>query len=250
MENYIEITNLSKTFITEGLLEVNALKDINLSIRENDFISIVGSSGCGKSTLLRIMCSLEKATKGKVFFKGKEVTKPSSEIGMVFQNYSLLQWKTVIDNIALGSEFKKVPKKVRHDEARKYLKLINMEQFEKAYPYELSGGMQQRVAIARALANNPEVLLMDEPFGALDAYTRIILQKELLNIWEKNKKTIIFVTHSVDEAVYLSDKIVIMGKNPGSIKSIIDVNMERPRDRGNAEYASITAKILKMLEEE
>jgi len=169
---------------------------------------------------------------------------------MVFQHYSLLQWKNVINNIALGAEFKKVPKKQRLEEARKYLKLINMEEFENAYPYELSGGMQQRVAIARALANNPEVLLMDEPFGALDAYTRIILQRELLNIWEKNKKTILFVTHSVDEAVYLSDKIVVMGKNPGNIRSIIDVNMDRPRDRGNVEYAHITAKILKMLEEE
>ncbi len=250
MENYIEISNLSRTFITGGSLEVHALKVINLSVQENDFISIVGPSGCGKSTLLRIISSLEKATKGNVFFKGKEITKPSFEIGMVFQHYSLLQWKNVINNIALGAEFKKVPKKQRLEEARKYLKLINMEEFENAYPYELSGGMQQRVAIARALANNPEVLLMDEPFGALDAYTRIILQRELLNIWEKNKKTILFVTHSVDEAVYLSDKIVVMGKNPGNIRSIIDVNMDRPRDRGNVEYAHITAKILKMLEEE
>ena len=126
--------------------------------------------------------------------------------------------------------------------------MISMDKFEKAYPYELSGGMQQRVAIARALANNPDVLLMDEPFGALDAYTRILIQKELLNIWEKNKKTILFVTHSVDEAVYLADRIIVMGKNPGTIREIIDIKMDRPRDRGNLEYAQITSKILNMLE--
>ena len=167
---------------------------------------------------------------------------------MVFQNYSLLQWRTVLDNIALGLEFKGLNKNERRDIARKYLNMINMDKFEKAYPYELSGGMQQRVAIARALANNPDVLLMDEPFGALDAYTRILLQRELLNIWEKNKKTILFVTHSVDEAVYLADRIIVMGKNPGTIREIIDIKMDRPRDRGNLEYAQITSKILNMLE--
>lgn len=248
MENCIEIKNLSKTFKTNNNLEVNALKNITLEIKENDFICLVGPSGCGKSTMLRIIASLENASEGIVTYNGKDITAPTSDIGMVFQNYSLLQWRTVLDNIALGLEFKGLNKNERRDIARKYLNMINMDKFEKAYPYELSGGMQQRVAIARALANNPDVLLMDEPFGALDAYTRILLQKELLNIWEKNKKTILFVTHSVDEAVYLADKIIVMSKNPGTIREIIDIKMDRPRDRGNLEYAQITSKILNMLE--
>lgn len=249
MDNCIDIKGLSKTFVTKENIQVEALKDINFLVKENDFICIVGPSGCGKSTLLRIIASLEKASKGKVTYKGKDVNAPTSDIGMVFQNYSLLQWRNVLDNIALGPEFNGLTKNERRDIARKYLHMINMDEFEKAYPYELSGGMQQRVAIARALANNPDVLLMDEPFGALDAYTRILLQKELLNIWEKNKKTILFVTHSVDEAVYLADRIIVMSKNPGTIREVIDIKMERPRDRGNIEYAQITSNILNMLED-
>ncbi|MEG2289179.1 MAG: ABC transporter ATP-binding protein [Clostridium sp.] len=248
MSTCIEIKNLSKIFKTKENFQVDALKDINFSVEENEFISIVGPSGCGKSTLLRIIASLETSTDGTVIYRGEELNLPSSDIGMVFQNYSLLQWKTVIDNIALGLEFKKVKKNERREKAKEYLKLINMEGFAKAYPYELSGGMQQRVAIARALVTNPDVLLMDEPFGALDAHTRIILQGELLNIWQKNKKTILFVTHSVDEAIYLSDKIIVMGKNPGIIKEIINVDMIRPRVRSNPEYGKLTDKILNMLE--
>ncbi|SHK11529.1 NitT/TauT family transport system ATP-binding protein [Hathewaya proteolytica DSM 3090] len=248
MKEFIKINNLTKVFKTKENFQVKALEDINLSVDENDFICIVGPSGCGKSTLLRIIASLETATEGEALYKDKKIDKPTSEIGMVFQNYSLLQWRTVIDNISLGLEFKGVGKKERREKAREYLKIINMENFEKAYPYELSGGMQQRVAIARALVNNPEVLLMDEPFGALDAHTRIILQEELLRIWDSHKKTILFVTHSVDEAVYLSDKIVVMGKNPGCIKEIINVEIDRPRDRANPEYGKLTSRILKMLE--
>lgn len=248
MAECIKIDNLSKTFKTKENFEVKALEDINISVEENDFICIVGPSGCGKSTLLRIVASLETATQGKVIYRDREIIEPTSDIGMVFQNYSLLQWRTVIDNIALGLEFRGVGKKERRETAREYLKLINMESFEKAYPYELSGGMQQRVAIARALVNNPDVLLMDEPFGALDAHTRIILQEELLRIWETHKKTILFVTHSVDEAVYLSDKIIVMGKNPGIIKEVINVDIDRPRDRANPEYGKLTSRILKMLE--
>ena len=248
MDGFIKIKNLTKTFKTKKNFEVRALEDINIDIDKNDFICIVGPSGCGKSTLLRIIASLETATYGEALYKGVKIENPSSEIGMIFQNYSLLQWRNVIDNIALGLEFKGIGKRQRRAKAQEYLKIINMENFEKAYPYELSGGMQQRVAIARALATNPEVLLMDEPFGALDAYTRIILQEELLRIWENDKKTILFVTHSVDEAVYLSDKIVVMGKNPGVIKEVIDVGIDRPRDRANPEYGKLTSRILKMLE--
>ncbi|QQY80100.1 NitT/TauT family transport system ATP-binding protein/sulfonate transport system ATP-binding protein [Keratinibaculum paraultunense] len=248
MNSIIKIQNLSKRFNSKENITVDALKNINLDVEENDFICIVGPSGCGKSTLLRIIAGLEDATEGKINYKGKELLEPTSEIGMVFQNYSLLPWRTVIDNISLGLEFKREDKRTRLEVASKYLELINMQKFANAYPYELSGGMQQRVAIARALANDPQVLLMDEPFGALDAHTRIILQKELLRIWEQNKKTVLFVTHSVDEAVYLSDKIVIMSSNPGEIKEIVNIDMERPRDRGDIEYATITSRILKMLE--
>lgn len=248
MTNIISIQNLSKRFNSKENITVDALKNINLDVEENDFICIVGPSGCGKSTLLRIIAGLEDATEGKINYKGKELLEPTSEIGMVFQNYSLLPWRTVIDNISLGLEFKREDKRTRLEVASKYLEIINMQKFANAYPYELSGGMQQRVAIARALANDPQVLLMDEPFGALDAHTRIILQKELLRIWEQNKKTVLFVTHSVDEAVYLSDKIVIMSSNPGEIKEIVNIDMERPRDRGDIEYATITSRILKMLE--
>jgi ABC-type nitrate/sulfonate/bicarbonate transport system ATPase subunit len=247
-EYIISINNLFKTYSSKENLTVDALRNINLDVEENDFICIVGPSGCGKSTLLRIIAGLEEATEGKIFYKGKELLEPTREIGMVFQDYSLLPWRTVLDNIALGLEFKREDKKKRQEVASKYLKLINMERFGKAYPYELSGGMQQRVAIARALANDPCVLLMDEPFGALDAHTRILLQKELLRIWDQNKKTILFVTHSVDEAVYLSDKIIVMSSNPGEIKEIVNVDIERPRDRGDIKYATIASKILKMLE--
>lgn len=158
--------------------------------------------------------------------------------------------ENVEDNIALGLEFRDMPKKKRRAIARDYLKMIGMEEFNHAYPFELSGGMQQRVAIARALANDPEVLLMDEPFGALDAHTRILMQRELLNIWEKNRKTILFITHSVDEAVYLADKIMVMTKRPGKIKKIIDVNMPRPRNRAHIEYGKLTNQLLELLEEE
>ena len=248
MTNIISIQNLSKRFNSKENITVDALKNINLDVEENDFICIVGPSGCGKSTLLRIIAGLEDATEGKINYKGKELLEPTSEIGMVFQNYSLLPWRTVIDNISLGLEFKREDKRTRLEVASKYLEIINMQKFANAYPYELSGGMQQRVAIARALANDPQVLLMDEPFGALDAHTRIILQKELLRIWEQNKKTVLFVTHSVDEAVYLSDKIIIMSSNPGEIKEIVNIDIERPRDRGDIKYATLTSKILKMLE--
>ncbi|MEG0332469.1 MAG: ABC transporter ATP-binding protein [Clostridium sp.] len=247
-DTIISVNNLEKIFKTREDLVVKALNNININVYENEFICIVGPSGCGKSTLLRIIAGLDEATEGSVEFMGRVHTKPTRDIGMVFQNYSLLPWKTVIDNIGLGLEFSGVNKKERVEVSKKYLDIIGMNEFKYAYPYELSGGMQQRVAIARALANDPKVLLMDEPFGALDAHTRIILQRELLNIWDKNKKTILFVTHSVDEAIYLADKIVVMSSKPGEIKEIIDVNIERPRQRSNPRYGEIIDYLLKSLE--
>lgn len=250
MNSCLTIENLSKNFISEKGNTVYALKKTTIDIYENDFVCIVGPSGCGKSTLLRIIAGLETATTGKVFYYGKELKEPTRDIGMIFQQYSLLPWRTVADNIVLGLEFKKTSKAIKKKVIQKYLEMINMKEFHNAYPFELSGGMQQRVAIARALANNPEVLLMDEPFGALDAHTRILMQKELLYIWEKNKKTILFVTHSVDEAIYLADKIMVMSRGPGKIKKIIDVDMPRPRNRADITYAEMSNDILIMLENE
>ncbi len=249
-ENIIEIKNLKKTFLSKEGNHVLALNDVNLKVKKNEFICIVGPSGCGKSTLLRIIAGLETLTSGDVLYDGKKVSNPSGEVGMVFQDYSLLPWRTVLDNIALGLEFKRVPKDKRRKIGMDYLKLIGMDGFQDSYPYELSGGMQQRVAIARALANDPNILLMDEPFGALDAHTRIIMQEELLEIWNQDKKTILFITHSVNEAISLADKIIVMTKRPGTIREIIDVNMERPRDRANLRYGELANKILKMLREE
>lgn len=241
---------LSKEFKSEKGNTVHALDETTIDIYENDFVCIVGPSGCGKSTLLRIISGLETATTGKVFYNDVELKGTSKDIGMVFQKYSLLPWRTVEDNITLGLEFKKKSKAVKKEVAERYLEMIDMVEFRNAYPFELSGGMQQRVAIVRALANDPKLLLMDEPFGALDAHTRILMQRELLNIWEKNKKTILFITHSVDEAIYLADKIMVMSRRPGRIKEIINVEMPRPRNRADVEYAKMSNDILMMLEKE
>ncbi len=248
MKEKIRADHLKKVFYSQNDREVIALADINLSVQENEFLCILGPSGCGKSTFLRIVAGLEKASSGTVFYEGEEHIKPRREIGMIFQSYSLMPWLNVLDNIALGLDFAGVPKAKRIASARKFLEMIEMGDFGKAYPHELSGGMQQRVAIARSLANNPDVLLMDEPFGALDAYTRIIMQKELLRIWEQHKITIIFVTHSVDEAVYLADRIVLMSSSPGKIKKDMPITMPRIRERSNPLFGKLTEKLLTLLE--
>lgn len=247
-EKFIQIESLSKDFISEQGTVVSALAPCTFDIAENEFVCIVGPSGCGKSTLLRIVSGLESATQGRALYKGEPVVRPKKDIGMVFQQYSLLPWRNVADNITLGLEAAGIPRNEREKTAAEYLSLIKMESFAQAYPYELSGGMQQRVAIARALANDPQVLLMDEPFGALDAHTRILMQRELLRIWEQNKKTIIFVTHSVDEAVFLADRIVVMSAHPGTIRKIMDVDMPRPRSRSNPKYGCMSDEILTMLD--
>jgi len=249
MEEKIRVDHLHKIFYSQNDLEIAALADMNLSVQENEFLCILGPSGCGKSTFLRIIAGLERASSGRVFYDGQEHVKPRREIGMVFQSYSLMPWLNVLDNIALGLNFAGMSKPKRIATAKKYLDMIGMSDFGKAYPRELSGGMQQRVAIARALANNPDVLLMDEPFGALDAYTRIIMQKELLRIWERHKATILFVTHSVDEAVYLADRIILMSSSPGKIKRDITINIPRIRERSNPRFGELTEELLTMLED-
>jgi NitT/TauT family transport system ATP-binding protein len=245
----LEIKNVSKIFQAEGS-DMEALRDINLSIKENEFICFIGPSGCGKTTLLRIVAGLDAPTSGAVYLKGDVITGPGPERGMVFQEYSLFPWRTVLDNISFGPELKGVSKEKRYERARMYLRMVGLERFEESYPHELSGGMKQRVAIARALVNDPLALLMDEPFGALDAQTRNVMQSELLRIWNEEKKTIVFVTHSVDEAIYLGDRIVMMSARPGRIKDIINIDLPRPRNRTSPEVNRIRDRVLSDLRSE
>jgi len=245
----VTIRDLGKAFPKEGGTVTQALENVNLEISDEEFVCLVGPSGCGKTTLLRIIAGLETATTGSVTVDGRAVTGPNPKRGMVFQEYSLFPWRRVIDNVAFGLEMKGVPKEERRRTADRYLEMVGLSQFRDAYPYELSGGMRQRVAIARALANDPDVLLMDEPFGALDAQTRNRMQKELLSLWEQTKKTIVFVTHSVDEAVYLSDRIVVLSPRPGSVREIIEIPWPRPRDRTSAGFAEVRRRVLRMIDE-
>ncbi|NLY66012.1 MAG: ABC transporter ATP-binding protein [Tissierellia bacterium] len=250
MNNIVfKLNNIGKVYNENEKNELTVIKNLNLEIKENEFLCIVGPSGCGKSTLLRILAGLELPTEGEIYYRGKVLRKPTKDIGMVFQNYSLMPWLTVEENIALGLKFQNMPKERQKERVNEYLEMIGLTKFRYSKPYELSGGMQQRVAIARSLANNPDVLLMDEPFGALDAYTRIQLQKELLRIWEKYKKTIVFITHSVDEAVYLADRIILMSRNQGAIEVDIQVDIPRIRDRANPRYAELNQHLLDALEE-
>ncbi|NLX53127.1 MAG: ABC transporter ATP-binding protein [Deltaproteobacteria bacterium] len=246
----LNIETLGKTFSTSNGGSIEALRHVDLDVDENEFLCIVGPSGCGKSTLLRIVAGLEQMTKGRILRRGLEITGAHRDVGMVFQEYSLLPWRNVLDNVALGPEFAGAPKKARRETALACLRLVGMESFSRAFPHELSGGMRQRVAIARALANNPDILLMDEPFGALDAHTRILMQKELLRVWEAHRKTILFVTHGVDEAIYLADRILVMSARPGRIIDIFNVDMPRPRRRSDPVYGQLAEKILNLLEKE
>ena len=206
-----------------------ALNGVSLDIKENEFICVVGPSGCGKSTLLNIIAGLLEPTSGTVSLDGKVIEGTGVERGVVFHQYALFPWRTVLKNVMFPLEMKKVPKAEAEAIARKYIKSVGLEGFEKSFPKELSGGMKQRVAIARAYAANPEVLLLDEPFGALDAQTRVQLQSELLETWEKEKKTCFFITHDVDEAVILAQRVIIMSARPGRIKKIVDIDIPYPR---------------------
>ncbi len=246
----VEISNLTRLFTRDDGGIVQAIGGVSLTISDDEFVSFVGPSGCGKTTLLRIIAGLDHATSGMILLDGKQISGTSPMVGMVFQEYSLFPWRNVLDNVAFGPQMRGIPKNDRRDLARKFVSLVGLEQFEKSYPYELSGGMRQRVAIARALANDPDLLLMDEPFGALDAQTRNKMQVELLSIWERSKKTILFVTHSVDEAVFLSDRIVVMSSRPGKIRSVVPVTIPRPRDRTAPEFAQLRRDVLALIDEQ
>lgn len=223
----IELSGVEKIYKTaQG--EVNALSDINLCVEEGEFLCIIGPSGCGKSTLLRILAGLYQQSNGEVVIHTNGISsRPANAV--VFQEYAIFPWRTVSDNVNFGLEMRGMARKERADRTEEYLTKVGLIQFANHYPYQLSGGMKQRVALARALATDPEILLMDEPFGALDAQTRIVLQEELIRIWEEEQKTVVYVTHSIEEAIMLGDRIVLMTARPGKIKSTYEVNLPRPR---------------------
>ncbi|ATO19268.1 ABC transporter ATP-binding protein [Acinetobacter sp. LoGeW2-3] len=231
-----------------------AVENVTLDIQQGEFVSIVGPSGCGKSTLLDLIAGLTRPSSGKILLSGKQITQPGLDRGIVFQQYALYPWLTALENIEFGLEAKGVDKKTRREKSKYYLDLVGLSGFENHYPNELSGGMKQRVAIARSLAYEPEILLMDEPFAALDAQTRETLQEELLNIWHSSNATIIFITHSIDEAIYLSQRVAIMTSRPGRIKDVIEIpqslRLQNEDVRSTVEYGQLRHRIWSQLSEE
>lgn len=247
MSYKLDICNVTKTFNSEEG-EIKALKDVNLRVNCCEFLCIIGPSGCGKTTLLRLIAGLDYPSSGEIILGGARVSGPSPDRGMVFQEFSLFPWRTVLKNVEFGLEVRGVQD--RRKIAEQYLELVGLQGFENCYPHELSGGMKQRVAIARALATNPSILLMDEPFGSVDAQTRNLLQEELLEIWRRTEKTILFVTHSVDEAVYLADRVAVMSARPGRIIECIKIDIPRPRKRTSMETNVIREQLLMYLSRE
>ena len=246
----IDISHVSKTFHPRagrrGTQPVTALDDVNLTIGDNEFVTLIGPSGCGKTTLLRMVAGLTSVDEGLIRVDGKVVRGPSPDRAMVFQAFALMPWASVLRNVAFGLELRGTPKREREELARDLVRKVGLAGFEKSLPAELSGGMRQRVGIARALAVNPSVLLMDEPFGALDEQTKRMMQEELLRIWEMERKTVIFVTHSIDEAILLADRCVLMSARPGRIHEIETIHLPRPRSRADetsAEFIETKARL-------
>jgi NitT/TauT family transport system ATP-binding protein len=251
-EALLVVDNLTKVYANDSQ-EVVALKDISVSVEKGQFISIVGPSGCGKTTLLEILCGLRPPSSGSVKIQGETVTGPHRSIGIVFQEESTFPWRTVLENVEFGLQMQGVAKAVRREKACRMIDLVGLSGFENAYPYQLSGGMKQRVAIARTLVTEPEIVVMDEPFGALDEQTRLILGGELLKIVEETQATVVLVTHSIQEAALLSDRIVVLSSRPGRIKEVIESPLPKPRDAAiltTSDFAAITQRIWSSLEEE
>ena len=224
-----------------------AVNDVNLKVNEGEFVCLLGPSGCGKTTVLRLAAGLDTPSSGEIFLDDNKITGPNRECGFVFQEYALFPWRTVRGNIEFGPEVKGLEKEEVKRLSKQYIDLVGLTGFENHFPNELSGGMKQRVGIARAYANNPKLLLMDEPFGALDAQTRNIMQAELLRIWEQEHISALFVTHSVDEAVYLADRVVVMSAHPGTVKETFEIDLPRPRVRTSPEANALRNSILKSL---
>ena len=246
----ISVQGLGVTFGLGGDQPVEALSPVDIEFQPGEFIALVGPSGCGKSTLLNALAGFIKPTAGQALIGGEPVTRPSMDHGMVFQDYALFPWLNVLDNVAFGLERQGMGKAERHARAREYLGMVGLQDFAEKRPRQLSGGMKQRVAIARAFATDPSVILMDEPFGALDALTRRFLQHQLLEIWRRNQKTVVFVTHSVQEAVYLASRVIVMTARPGRIKLDQAIDMEHPRDFSSAEFRDYEKLIYGQLDEE
>ncbi len=236
--------DINKTFIQKGHIEVPVIKDITLEVHENEFLVVLGPGQCGKSTLLRIIAGLEIPDTGFVTLDGLPITEPGPDRGLVFQGYMLFAWKTVLGNVELGLKLRGVPKHERMAVSKHYIKMVGLEGFENHYPHQLSGGMKQRVGIARAYSNSPKVMLLDEPFGQLDAQTRMFMQHETARIWEQEKRTVLFVTNNIDEALFLADRIVLMeGKLPGKIKKEYIIDLPRPRSHDCPELLKLRSII-------
>jgi NitT/TauT family transport system ATP-binding protein len=253
MQPCIQARDVSLTFRPKNREAVAALRNLSLDVAKGEFVSIVGPSGCGKSTFLNILLGLIAPDTGVMELNGRRIAGPGQDRAMVFQEFGLLPWRTVVGNVELGLELKGVAAALRRQRARELIEMAGLAGFESHYPHELSGGMKQRVGLARALATDPEVLLMDEPFAALDAQTRDSMQTELLEVWEKTRKTVLFVTHSIEEAAYLSDRVVVMSARPGRIKQTLDVQLPRPRDyemRLTSEFNDLKSRIWEILKEE
>jgi NitT/TauT family transport system ATP-binding protein len=253
MQSFIQAKNITLSFKSKNRDPVTALSDLSLAVRQGEFVSIVGPSGCGKSTFLNVLLGLIRPDSGVMQMNGIPIIGPSQERAMVFQEFGLLPWRTAQANVELGLELKGTPAAERKQRSTELIKLVGLHGFETHYPHELSGGMKQRVGLARALATEPEVLLMDEPFAALDAQTRDLMQTELLAIWERTRKTVLFVTHSIEEAVYLSDRVIVMTARPGQVKQTLTIALPRPRDyemRLTPEFNKIKSQIWDVLKEE
>jgi NitT/TauT family transport system ATP-binding protein len=242
-------TNLVKRF-GEGPLAVTALDGLSLSVAEGEFVCILGPSGCGKSTLLFMVAGLEHATSGEIKMDDQPVTGPGRERGMLFQQFALFPWRTARRNIEFGLEIQNVDRATRWEKAKHWLSLMRLEEFANLYPHQLSGGMQQRIAIARLLINDPEILLMDEPFAALDAQTRAVLGEELVRVWQNTRRTVLFVTHSVDESIYLADRLLVMTKRPGRFKADLRIDLARPRDPAADEFNVIRREVTRLIRAE
>ena len=250
--NYVLVDNVIKTFKTNNKKKI-ILSNVNFKISKGEFTCILGPSGCGKSTLLDLLAGFTKPDEGLISVSGEVVRRPGPERGFVFQKNSLIPWQTLEQNVGYGLKLLKINSKNIEDKVTQYLKLVGLEKYRKAYPNQLSGGMQQRGSIIRALITNPKIILMDEPFGAVDAQTRSLLQEMLLKIWREFETTVVFVTHDVDEAILLADRVIIMGVNPGHIREIIPINIPRPRSLDSSfleEFQKVKIKILNLIKEE
>jgi NitT/TauT family transport system ATP-binding protein len=248
----LELQNISMQYSQRGR-RFEAVRDVSLAVDAGEFISLVGASGCGKTTLLRIVDGLVTPSRGQVWVDGREVTRPGPDRGFVFQQDALFPWRTVLDNVVFGLEVQGRARREARARASDLLGLVGLTGFEQHFPHELSGGMRQRANLARALTIDPDVLLMDEPFAALDAQTREIMQAELLRIWRSNRKTVLFVTHQIDEAVYLADRVVVMTSGPGQVKAVLTVDIPRPRDlsvKRTPRFLELVDAIWRMIEEE